>query len=70
MLFEYGPECAGTPLFARKGMPRKLTPAMFSAAALQRTLPGQANGYDPAVMAPVIVEFLGRQIRPRAVPAT
>ena len=38
--------------------------------AQRRTLPGQAHGYDPAVMAPVIVEFLGRQIRPRAVPAT
>ncbi len=43
VLFEYGPECAGTALFRRKGLPTKLTPAMFSASALQRTLPGQAG---------------------------
>lgn len=43
VLFEYGPEAAGTPLFRRKGIPTKLTPAMFSGSALQRTLPGQAG---------------------------
>ena len=43
VLFEYGPECANTALFARQGMPRKLAPAMFSPSALQRTLPGQAG---------------------------
>jgi hypothetical protein len=43
VLFEFGPECVDTPLFARRGMPRRLTPSMFSAAALQRTLPGQAG---------------------------
>jgi hypothetical protein len=43
VLFEYGPECANTALFSRKGMPRTLTPSMFSPAALQRTLPGQAG---------------------------
>ncbi len=43
VLFEYGPECANTALFAHQGMPTKLTPAMFSSSALQRTLPGQAG---------------------------
>lgn len=43
VLFEYGPECADTELFKRRGLPTKLTPAMFSSAALQRTLPGQAG---------------------------
>jgi len=43
VLFEYGPECVGTELFARKGLPTKLTPSMFSSSALQRTLPGQAG---------------------------
>jgi hypothetical protein len=43
VLFEYGPECANTALFKRKGLPRNLTPNMFSPAALQRTLPGQAG---------------------------
>jgi hypothetical protein len=43
VLLEYGPECAGTPLFRRKGLPRRLTPNMFSPSALQRTLPGQAG---------------------------
>jgi len=43
VLFEYGPECANTALFSRQGMPKKLTPTMFSGAALQRTLPGQAG---------------------------
>jgi hypothetical protein len=43
VLHEYGPECAGTALFRRKGIPTKLTPNMFSASALQRTLPGQAG---------------------------
>ncbi|MFN8019673.1 MAG: hypothetical protein U0P45_16355 [Acidimicrobiales bacterium] len=43
VLFEYGPECVGTELFARQGLPTKLTPSMFSSSALQRTLPGQAG---------------------------
>ncbi|WP_426572155.1 hypothetical protein [Aquihabitans sp. McL0605] len=43
VLFEYGPECADTELFKRKGMPTKLTPSMFSSAALQRTIQGQAG---------------------------
>ena len=43
VLFEYGPECAGTPLFARRGVPTDLSPKMFSASALQRTIAGQAG---------------------------
>ncbi len=43
VLFEYGPECVGTALFERQGVPFKLTPGMFSSSALQRTLPGQAG---------------------------
>ena len=43
VLFEYGPECADTALFARQGRPTTLKPAMFSSSALQRTLPGQAG---------------------------
>lgn len=43
VLFEYGPESAGTALFRRKGIPTDLRPSMFSASALQRTRPGQAG---------------------------
>lgn len=43
VLAEYGPECAGTALFAHQGLPTNLTPNMFSGSALQRTLPGQAG---------------------------
>jgi hypothetical protein len=43
VLFEYGPECVGTELFRRRGLPARLTPSMFSSSALQRTLPGQAG---------------------------
>jgi hypothetical protein len=43
VLFEYGPESVGTALFRKQGMPRRLTPAMFSGSALQRTLAGQAG---------------------------
>ena len=43
VLFEYGPECVGTALFERQGLPTRLTPAMFSGSALQRTLPNQAG---------------------------
>jgi hypothetical protein len=42
-LLEYGPECVGTPLFERRGLPRRLRPSQFSPKALQRTLPGQAG---------------------------
>jgi hypothetical protein len=40
VLFEYGPESLGKPLFAAQGMPR-LAPEMFSSRRLQRPLPGQ-----------------------------
>lgn len=43
VLFEYGPESVGQALFRRQGLPTHLRPAMFSSAALQRTLPGQAG---------------------------
>jgi hypothetical protein len=43
VLFEYGPECVGTALFRRQGLPTNLTPRMFSSAALQRTISGQAG---------------------------
>lgn len=43
VLFEYGPESVGQPLFSRHGMPSNLTPKMFSPSALQRTIAGQAG---------------------------
>lgn len=43
VLFEYGPESVGQALFRRRGLPTDLRPNMFSSAALQRTLPGQAG---------------------------
>lgn len=43
VLFEYGPECVGTALFRRRGIPVDLRPAMFSSSALQRTRAGQAG---------------------------
>ena len=41
-LFEYEPEAAQTPLFARQGRPR-LTAADFRSEQLQRTIPGQSG---------------------------
>ncbi len=41
-LFEYDGEAAGTPLFAREGLP-SVGPADFSPAQLQRTLDGQSG---------------------------
>jgi len=40
VLFEYGPESLGSPMFASRGIPR-LTADMFSSTRLQRPLPGQ-----------------------------
>ncbi len=40
VLFEYGPESVGTPLFAAQGLPR-VTADMFGSKRLQRPLPGQ-----------------------------
>lgn len=42
-LLEYGPECAGTPLFSQVGLPRSIRPADVSPRALQRTISGQAG---------------------------
>lgn len=41
-LFEYDPEAAGTPMFARRGRPRP-QPGDFSPGQLQRTLRGQSG---------------------------
>ena len=41
VLFEYGPESAGTALFAAAGPPQALTADRFSPRALQRVIPGQ-----------------------------
>ena len=42
-LFEYGPESAGTRLFARQGMPRSLGPSDFRPTVLRRGLGGQSG---------------------------
>lgn len=42
-LVEYGPDCAGTRLFARQGLPRRLRTRGFNRRALQRTLDGQCG---------------------------
>lgn len=64
VLFEYGPESVGQPLFRRKGLPTRLTPNMFSASALQRTNPGQAGCqlfFTEAGRAFCLYTVLGRQ---------
>ena len=43
VLFEYGPESAGTPLFAAEGSPRSLSPDDFDRDALQHAIPGQSG---------------------------
>lgn len=43
VLFEYGPESAGTPLFRYQGIPRPLAARDFDRNALQRALPGQSG---------------------------
>jgi hypothetical protein len=40
VLFEYGPDSLGTPLFAAQGVP-VVRPDMFGSKRLQRPLPGQ-----------------------------
>lgn len=42
-LFEYGPESAEKPLFASRGLPRRLSAEQFSPRRLQRSLPGQTG---------------------------
>lgn len=43
ILFEYGPESADTPLFAARGIPRRLDPQLFDRNALQRGIQGQSG---------------------------
>lgn len=43
VLLEHHPDAARTPLFATPGLPRRVTPAMFSPQQLQRTIAGQAG---------------------------
>jgi hypothetical protein len=43
VLFEYGPESAGTALFARQDMPRRLQPDDFRPMTLRRGLGGQSG---------------------------
>lgn len=42
-LVEYGPECVGTAVFAKQGLPRRLRMRGFNRRALQRTIAGQAG---------------------------
>ena len=43
VLLEYHPSSAGTPLFARPGLPRSVTPGDFDPSALQRPVVGHAG---------------------------
>jgi hypothetical protein len=43
VLFEYGPDSVGTPLFQSQGLPRSLNPSDFDRDALQHALPGQSG---------------------------
>jgi hypothetical protein len=43
VLFEYGPDSVGTPLFQAQGMPRALSSSDFDREALQHALPGQSG---------------------------
>jgi hypothetical protein len=43
ILFEYGPESLGTPVFASQGIPRPLDPQLFDRNALQRGVAGQSG---------------------------
>ncbi len=43
VLFEYGPESVGTPLFESKGMPRTLAPDDFDRNALQHAISSQSG---------------------------
>jgi hypothetical protein len=40
---DFGPDAAGSPLFARRGIPRPLRADQFGPMILQRTLPGQSG---------------------------
>lgn len=43
VLFEYGSDSAGTPLFAAQRLPRSLSPDDFDRASLQRAVGGQTG---------------------------
>jgi len=43
VLFEYGPESVGTPLFGRHGAPHRLGPSDFSPVLLRRAIGGQSG---------------------------
>lgn len=43
VLFEYGPESVGTPLFAEEGMPTSMRADDFDRNALQHAIPGQSG---------------------------
>ena len=43
LLFEYGPESVGTPLFSEMGLPRSARPDDFSRDALQHAVSGQSG---------------------------
>ena len=43
MLFEYGEDSVGTPLFATQGAPRELLPGDFDRHRLQQAIPGQSG---------------------------
>jgi hypothetical protein len=43
VIFEYGPDSVGTPLFAPQGLPRSLDPNDFSRDALQQGVSGQSG---------------------------
>ncbi|HEX6302001.1 MAG TPA: hypothetical protein VF148_16210 [Acidimicrobiia bacterium] len=43
VLFEYGPDSVGAPLFAEQGLPRSVSPDDFSRDALQHAVTGQSG---------------------------
>jgi hypothetical protein len=65
VLFEYGPQAASTPLFARRGRPRP-TPADFRPNQLQRIIRGQTGAqyfYHEAGRAFCLYVVLGSAVR-------
>jgi hypothetical protein len=71
-LIDYGPEAAGTPLFASRTVPRRLTADNFSPDTLQRTLPGQSGAQHFFTAAGrgfcLYVVLSAHLLRPRLVP--
>ena len=69
VLFEYGPESAGTPLFAQRGIPGVLRVDEFSPRTLRRGLGGQAgtqrfftDGARPFTLYAVLGQFRLREV--------